>query len=69
MTIKITGRNLEITPSITSSVNSAFAKLNKKFPQIGSSVVLNEEIYALVRAAIIKKLGDHAVNYIANLEI
>ena len=35
----------------------------------GEAVVLNEEIYALVRAAIIKKLGDHAVNYIANLEI
>lgn len=32
-------------------------------------VVLNEEIYKLVRSAVIKKLGDAAIQYIADLDI
>ena len=33
------------------------------------TIVLNEDVYALVRSQVIQKLGTHAVDYIADLAI
>ncbi|MFC0514511.1 hypothetical protein ACFFGT_09875 [Mucilaginibacter angelicae] len=46
-----------------------YARTSIKLYKGAQQVVLNEQIYSVVRKMIIEKLGNNAVNYVANLEI
>ena len=42
---------------------------NVNFFYAGETLTLNKEIYSKVREAVKRKLGNHAIDYIDNLEI
>lgn len=43
MTLKITGRHIEITPSIQQAANNAFAKLNERYGAISQSLTFDKK--------------------------
>lgn len=46
-----------------------YKKIDTELFKARQKVVLNEQVYSIVRAAVLAKLGDAAIQYIADLDI
>ncbi|MFF8861717.1 hypothetical protein ACF08B_06655 [Streptomyces sp. NPDC015139] len=57
------------TSRITKILWTDFNATQTKLYQGGQTVVLNEQLYSVIRADVIKKLGDKAKQFVADIEI
>ncbi|MFI6802976.1 hypothetical protein [Streptosporangium canum] len=67
--VKIGAFYFSTTETVTRVLFFNFPRNSTQMSQKGQTMTLNEDVYGQVRDAVIEKLGDNAIQFIAELEI